>query len=65
MYDSELIKFRLRRKGYTLSQVAAELGLHRSTVCNLVQNRYDSPQTVRFIEQVLGEPLPKLETLAA
>lgn len=55
------LKFALARKGYTLTRVAAELGLFGpQSVQQVLTRKYISARVERRVSEIIGIPLEKL-----
>jgi len=64
-YDGTDIKFLLEKKGYSLSDVARELGLYPQTVWQIIWGFGKSQRIVSHIERLLGWTPGKLKIARA
>lgn len=56
----EDIKAALRKRGYTITRVAREMGLHQSTISTAIRPGRRSRPVEKKIADILGRPVEKV-----
>jgi lambda repressor-like predicted transcriptional regulator len=69
MYDIEVIKCNLRKKGTSLASLSRSLQVTQSAVTQALKEQENSQRIVDTVAQtymdLYGEPLPRLDSVAA
>jgi predicted transcriptional regulator len=60
MYDIELTKYLLRRKGSSFAVAARELGISRAAVTMALKGKFPGSRIIAHLESKIGQ-LPKTE----
>ncbi len=58
--DPDRISYLLRRKGWTQVRIAAELGVSKAVVGNVIHSRVTSHAVANFIGAVLGREVDRI-----
>jgi lambda repressor-like predicted transcriptional regulator len=60
MYDIELTKYLLRKKGTSFAAEARELGVHRSVFTRALNGEFPAARVMSHLETIIGA-IPRLD----